>query len=90
VAGSAGPFPVSRLELREDLARGPEVEPSTVECGPAEVAPPHMEAAATWSRLARRAWRPAAVAPVGHPRTAGDGHRSLGRSSWTLQPGYRA
>jgi hypothetical protein len=40
VAGSAtgcaaGPFPVSRLELREDLAGGPEVESLIVEGGPA-------------------------------------------------------
>jgi hypothetical protein len=49
-----------------------------------------MEAAPTRSRLARRAWRLAAVAPVGHPRTAGDDHKSLGWSSWTPQPGYHA
>jgi hypothetical protein len=49
-----------------------------------------MEVLAGRSRLARRAWRPAVVAPVGHPRTTGDGRRSLGRSSWTPQPGYRA
>jgi hypothetical protein len=47
-----------------------------------EVAPPHMADAAARSRLDRRAWRPEAVASVGHPRAAdnmGYGRRSLGR-----------